>query len=88
MQRIFDDNGLLNISNVVSNHPSYKAIMEDGVVTDDELRNQAADTLNALRKLTELCNDEQQSAILDAISEMSVLFAVYHHYELQSIQNQ
>lgn len=86
MQTIFDENGLLNISDIVLNHPSYKAIMEDGIVTDRELKEQADATVAALRKLQTLCNDEQQSAILDAISEMGVLFAAYHNHELQDLR--
>lgn len=85
MQTIFDENGFLNISDIIKNHPSYKAIMEDGIVTDQELKEQADATINSLRKLQSLCTEEQQSAILDAISEMGVLFAVYHNYELQDI---
>lgn len=86
MQTMFDENGLLNIPDIVKNHPSYKAIMEDGIVTDQELKQQADATIASLRRLQSLCNEEQQSAILDAISEMSVLFAVYHNYELQDIR--
>lgn len=86
MHTIFDENGLLNISDIVINHPSYKAIMEDGVVTDQELKEQADAAIAALRKLQSICNEEQQSAVLDAISEMGVLFAAYHNYELQDIR--
>ena len=86
MQTLFDKDGLLNISDIVVNHPSYKAIMEDGIVTDQELKQQSEATIASLRKLQALCNEEQQSAILDAISEMSVLFAAYHYYELQELR--
>lgn len=86
MNTIFDENGLLNISDIVVNHPSYKAIMEDGIVTDQELKQQSEATIASLRKLQNLCNEEQQSAILDAISEMGVLFAAYHYYELQELR--
>lgn len=86
MQTLFDENGLLNISDIVRNHPSYHAIMEDGVVTDQELKEQADATIASLRKLQSLCNEEQQTAVLDAISEMSVLFVAYHNYELQDLR--
>lgn len=86
MKTIFDENGLLNISDIVKTHPSYKAIMEDGVVTAQELKEQADATIAALHKLQSLCTEEQQSAILDAISEMGVLFAAYHNYELQDLR--
>lgn len=83
MKTLLDENGLLNLPDIVSSHPSYKAIMEDGIVSESELRQQSETTIASLRKLQNICNSEQQSAILDAISEMAVLFAVYHNYELQ-----
>lgn len=83
MQTLFDENGLLNIADVIANQPSFKAIMEDGIVTYQELKDQANTTIAALRKVQELCNDEQQAAVLNAISEMGVLFAAYHNYQLQ-----
>lgn len=86
MNTLFDKNGILNISDIVVNHPSYKDIMEDDIVTDDELKAQADTTVASLRRLQELCNEEQQSAIVDAISEMAVLFAAYHNYELQDFR--
>ena len=85
MQKLFDEHGMLNISDIVVNHPAYKAIMEDGIVTDEELQKQAEDTIKSLKRLEEICNEEQQNAILEAISQMSVLFAAYHNYELQNI---
>lgn len=86
MQTLFDENGLLNIANVIANQPSFKAIMEDGIVTDQELKDQANITIAALRKVQELCNDEQQAAVLNAISEMGVLFAAYHNSQLQDFR--
>lgn len=86
MDTLFDKNGILNIGDIVVNHKSYKSIMEDGIVTDDELKTQADATVASLRRLQKLCNEEQQSAIVDAISEMAVLFAAYHNYELQDLR--
>lgn len=86
MKQLFDDKGLLNIADIVTTHPSYKTIMEDGIVNDEELTEQSARTLASLRKIQELCNDEQQSAVIDAISEMSVLFSIYHIHELQNLK--
>lgn len=86
MNTLFDENGMLNIADIVAMHPSYKAIMEDGIVTDQELKDQADTTIASLKKLQSICNEEQQSAILEAISEMSVLFAAYHNYQLQDLR--
>ena len=85
MKRLFDEHGMLNIADIVAENPSYKAIMEDGVVTDQELKDQADATLASLHRLQELCSEEQQDAVLSAITDMSVLFAAYHNYELQQL---
>ncbi len=60
--------------------------MEDGIVSDKELKDQADTTIAALRKVQALCNEEQQAAVLDAISEVGVLFAAYHNYQLQEFR--
>lgn len=86
MQTLFDENGLLNIADVIANHPSFKAIMEDGIVSNQEIKEQAETTIAALRKVQEICSDEQQAAVLNAISEMGVLFVVYHNYQLQDFR--
>lgn len=86
METLFDANGLLNIADIISNHPSYIKIMEDGIVTDQELKAQANATIESLRKVQGLCNEEQQLAILNAISEIGVLFAAYHNYQLQEFR--
>lgn len=86
MQQLFDKDGLLNIADIIASHPSYKAIMEDGIVTSQELTDQAERTIYSLKRLQAICNEEQQSAILEAISEMSVLYAAYRNYELQNFQ--
>lgn len=86
MNTIFDENGLLNLADIVTNHPSYLQIMADGVVTDEELKEQSERTIKALHKVQDICTPEQQSAIMDAISEMSVLFATYHIHELHDLK--
>lgn len=84
MQKLFDKNGMLNISDLVINNPSFKIIMEDGIVTDEELRRQSEAAMASLRKLEAMCSEEQQNAILEMLSEMGVLFSVYHNYQLQT----
>lgn len=86
MNILFDENGLINIGDIVAEHPSYKAIMEDGIVTDEELKKQAEASIAALRRVQEICNEKQQKAVADAITEMSVLFAAYHNHELQELR--
>lgn len=84
MDRLFNKEGFLNIDEVVANRPSFKAIMEDCIVTDEELSDQAELTIAALRKVEAMCNPEQQAAVVDAIAELSVLFTVYHLHNAQN----
>lgn len=84
MKTLFDENGLLNISDIILNHPSYIAIMEDGIVTDEELKSQAEAAIASLRHLESICTEEQQEAILNTFSELGVLFAVYQNYQNQN----
>ena len=86
MNTLVDINGILDLGELVANNPAYKSIMADGIVTDEELKAQAEAAVKSLRRLQEICNEEQQSAIADAISDMAVLLAVFHTYELQDIR--
>lgn len=83
MDRLFNKEGFLNIDEIVANRPSFKAIMADSLVTDEELAAQSDLTIAALRKVEALCNTEQQAAVADAIAELSVLFTVYHIHNVQ-----
>lgn len=84
MHKLFDKEGMLNISELVINNPSFKTIMEDGIVTDEELRHQSEAAMASLRRLETMCSEEQQNAILEMLSEMGVLFSIYHYYQLQT----
>lgn len=86
MKSLFDENGVLNVSDIVTDSASFKTIMADGIVTDDELDAQTHRAIDALRHLQDICTPEQQSAMLDAITELSVLFASYHIHELQDLR--
>lgn len=83
MKRLFDKNGMLNISDLVINNPSFKTIMEDGVVTDEEIKRQSEVAMASLRRLEAMCNEEQQNAILEMLPEIGVLFSIYNNYQLQ-----
>lgn len=87
MNTLFDENGMLNITSIVENHSSFKIIMEDGIITDEELKQQAERTIASLKNLQAMCNEQQQAAILDAISEMSVLYAAYHLHKLTELND-
>jgi len=85
MNSFLDKNGLLNIDASVAEIPSFKRIMEDNVVTAEELTKQAEDVTGLIRKLESTCNEEQINLVKELISEMSVLYMAYHISEIQSM---
>lgn len=85
MKFLFDENGFFNLDEAVMATPSFKKIMEDGVVTDSELAEQAHQVSSLLHKLEDICSEEQTKLVKELLTEMSVLFSIYHYHELQTL---
>lgn len=86
MNVFFDNNGILNLDEAVLQMDSFKKIMEDGIVTDNELVEQANQVTALLHKVEEIMNEEQAALVKEVLAEMSVLFTVYHYRELQTLK--
>lgn len=69
---------------VVSN-ASFKNIMEDGVVTDEEIKAQSEKVVAMLRDMETKYSAEQLAEIKSLLVESSVLYAVYNFYSIQNI---
>lgn len=80
----FNENGILNIDEMVVENDSFKKIMDDGVVTDEEVKLQSDKVVAMLRSLEAKYSEEQLAEIKSLLVETSVLYAVYNY---QSIQN-
>ena len=81
----FNEEGILNIDEIVVNHASFKNIMEDGVVTEDEIQNQSDKVVAMLRDMEAKYSEEQLTEIKNLLVESSVLYAVYNFYSIQNI---
>jgi hypothetical protein len=73
----------LLIDEYVLQLPSFRKVMEDQVVTDDEVAGQAQRVVDCLRKLESLLSPETRSAATDALCELSALYAMERHRTLQ-----
>ena len=86
MENIFFNNdGELNINKYIYNHPSYKKILEDGVVSKEELQDQYDLVFKLFDKIEEMCDEAQKELIKDVIVEMNVLNSVSKIHSLQTI---
>lgn len=83
----FNEKGILNIDEIVVNNASFKNIMEDGVITEEEIKVQSEKVIDLLQKMEQKYNSEQLEEIKQLLVETSVLYAVYNFYSLQNINN-
>lgn len=81
----FNEKGILNIDEMVSDNASFRNIMEDGVVTEDEIKTQSDKVVAMLRDMEAKYSEEQLADIRSLLVESSVLYAVYNFYSLQNI---
>lgn len=83
---LFDDNGVLKIDEAVAQNANFKKIMEDGIVTAEELSEQAAVTTALFKKVELACSEEQLELIKELLVETGVLSAVYNYHQLQTLK--
>ena len=81
----FNEEGILNIDEMLVNNASFKAIMEDGVITEEEIKAQSDKVVAMLHDMEAKYNEEQLTEIKNLLVESSVLFAVYNFHSIQSI---
>lgn len=81
----FNEEGILNIDEMVVNNASFKTIMEDGVITEEEIKAQSDKVVAMLRDMEAKYSEEQLAEIKNLLVESSVLYAVYNFYSIQNI---
>ena len=57
---IFNKQGFIDIDEMIAQEPSFQKIMEDGVVTDDELREQTETVINLLHEVENRFSEDDQ----------------------------
>lgn len=70
------ENGLLDLDSIIINNPSYQKIMEDGIVTDEEIQEQAEKIDSMLKDMKSKYTPEQFAEVQKLIAEVSVLLAI------------
>ncbi|MDO4756880.1 MAG: hypothetical protein Q4A54_11065 [Parabacteroides sp.] len=83
----FNEEGILNIDEMVVNNASFKNIMEDGVITEEEIKAQSDKVVAMLHEMEAKYSEEQLTEIKNLLVESSVLYAVYNFHSIQNINN-
>lgn len=82
----FNENGILNLDELVENNASFKTIMEDGIVTDEEVQAQSDKVVAMMHAMEQKYTPEQLEEIKQLLIEMNVLYAVYNYHALLTIK--
>ena len=82
---IFNEQGYLDIDEMIASEPSFQKIMEDGVVTGDELRDQSDLVIRLLHEVENRLSGEDQQLVKRLFAETNVLSAIYQYYTLQNL---
>lgn len=82
-----DNHKIIDIEKIIVNEPSYMKIMDDGIITDDELKEQTERVINLMHEAEQHFNDSDLELIKRLIAETNVLSTIFHYYELQNLQD-
>jgi hypothetical protein len=83
----FNEEGILDIDGLLAENVSFKRIMEDGVVTPEELHAQSENVVRIMRHMETTYSDEQLTQVKDLLVEVGALFAAYNVYSIQEINS-
>ena len=83
MNTFFDESGALNLDDLILNQPSFKQIMEDGVVTEVELTEQGQRVTKLLKQMEQTFSPAQIDQVRELLAEISVLVAARGIFEKQ-----
>lgn len=81
----FNENGILNIDEMVVNNASFKNIMEDETITEEEIKAQSDKVVAMLHDMEAKYSETQLAEIKDLLVESSVLYAIYNFHSIQNI---
>lgn len=82
----FDKNGVLNLDEAVMDIDSFKTIMADGIVTDEELKAQSDRVIGILHDMEKRYSPERLKEIKQLLAETAVLYAIYNYHSIQSVK--
>lgn len=76
MVKLFDEYGNLNVEDLIMNSESFKKIMADDIVTEDEVLEQTERVTELLKEMEATCTPEQADILRRLMAEICVLVSV------------
>lgn len=81
----FNEKGILNIDEMVANNDSFKRVMEDNTVDENEIKEQSDKVVAMLHQMEKEFSEEQLLKVKELLVETSVLYAIYNYYSIQHL---
>ncbi len=82
----FNEQGIIDIDGLVKGQPSFQKIMEDGVVTDEELYEQSERVMKQLKEAEKRFDKDDLRFIKSLFAEANVLSVLYKYHERQTLK--
>lgn len=76
MKNLVDENGFLNVEDLIMNSPSFQKMMEDNTITEEEIQTQSDLVISLLTQLESTCSEEQKELLRKLLAEVCVLVGV------------
>jgi hypothetical protein len=83
---IFNQQGIIDIDEMIAQEPTFQNIMADGIVTEEELHGQSERVISLLHEAEQRFSEDDQQFIKTLFAETNVLSAIYRYYELQNLK--
>ena len=88
MNSLLDKYGNLNIEDIVVNQPSFKHIIEDGIITEEEIVEQSQRVVAKIKEIEAIATPEVKEKMRQLLAEMSVLVAISNLKDVTSSEEQ
>lgn len=82
----FDENGVLNLDEMIAQNDSFKKIMADELVSEAEVKEQSDRVLQMMHDMEQRYTVEQVEEIKHLLVETNVLYAIYNIHSLQTLK--
>lgn len=82
----FDENGVLNLDEMIAQNDSFKKIMADELVSEAEVKEQSDRVLQMMHDMEQRYTAEQVEEIKHLLVETNVLYTIYNIHSLQTLK--
>jgi hypothetical protein len=87
MNVFFDENGMFRLDEIALESATFRKMMEDNIVTDEEVNEQSELVITLFRRMEESFNAEELSLIAEAVTQLGVLHAVTQYQQIQEFHH-